>query len=241
MNKHHRFPVGAHPLTETPILRIQDGYVLPVPSAMLEALRPRMEDLIQRKDLNVWNRYAKARADFVEEESVRRIAQTIPGAKGATALQWKSTSDESDLDGLLSVDDFTLRIQAAALIKRLEEERPSQWVIAAMALLMGDDATRQQLDQRLAHAANRRLSHGWSNTTQILAGTGLTYYMDYRQPRAQFEYTFAAYIDEKMTQGLAATWIAIGDCGDGHLVVALRSTGPVGVAQAFLSGPNADA
>jgi hypothetical protein len=111
---HHRLPVGAHPLTERPVLRVQGGYMLPVPSSMIEALRPRMEDLLKQADTSVWERYAKRRADYVEEEAVRRLAAALPGASGSTALKWRSASDESDLDGLVAVDDFALRIQGKA-------------------------------------------------------------------------------------------------------------------------------
>ena len=112
---YHRLPVGAHPLTDRPVLRVQGGgYMLPVPSSMIEALRPRMEDLLQQADTNAWERYAKRRADYVEEEAVRRLAAALPGANGSTALKWKSASDESDLDGFVAVDDFALRIQGKA-------------------------------------------------------------------------------------------------------------------------------
>lgn len=111
---YHQLPVGAHPLTEMPILSVQGGYMLPVPSSMMEALRPRMEDLLQKASTEAWERYAKRRADYVEQESVRRLTAALPGASGVTGLKWKSASDESDLDGLVAVDDFSLRIQGKA-------------------------------------------------------------------------------------------------------------------------------
>lgn len=111
---HHQLPVGAHPLTERPILSVQGGYMLPVPSSMMEALRPRMEDLLQKAPGGAWERYAKRRADYVEQESVHRLTTALPGAIGVTGLKWKSESDDSDLDGLVAVDDFTLRLQGKA-------------------------------------------------------------------------------------------------------------------------------
>jgi len=111
---HHRLPTGAHPLTEKPVLCVQGGYMLPVPSSMTEAIRPRMEDLLQKADTGVWERYAKRRADYLEKEAVSRLAAALPGARGSMALKWKSPSDESDLDGLVAVDVFTLRLQGKA-------------------------------------------------------------------------------------------------------------------------------
>lgn len=437
--RHHRFPVGAHPMTETPLLRVPGGYVLPVPSAVLETLRPRMEDLLQQADRDVWERYAKARADFLEKESARRLGDAIPGARISTALSWQSASDNSDLDGLVAVDDVTLRVQAkagrvhapsrrgapkrmkqnltalikeaaqqhaaldralaeegaaaiglashadalsapfqievivcldditvwsteahslrhvgmlptdrsvpwilslgdlmavtdvlqgaqllhyltrrirlealgkiaahdeldwlgyyidrglyfedifdspdapsqyrllsftemfdswyftregartvpapkpaqpipprvGALINRLEQERPTHWSIGAMALLMGGDGPREQMDERLVHAENRRFTHGWSNVTQIFSGTvGLTYYMDYRWQPAQFATMFSAYVDQKMAGKAAPNWIAIGDSGRGTLRVELRQTEARGIVGVFIPGAGAGA
>lgn len=111
---HHRYPVGAHPLTDLPLLGVDGGFVLPVPSSMLEALRPRMEDLLQAADEKVWERYVQRRGDFAEAEAVARLSAALPGSFGAAGLKWRSSSDESDLDGLVAVDDFTLRLQVKA-------------------------------------------------------------------------------------------------------------------------------
>ena len=433
--RHHRFPVGAHPLTESPVLRVAGGYMLPVPSSIVEALRPRMEDLLQHADAAVWNRYLTVRGAFVEGEAVRRLSAALPGASGSVGLEWKSASDQSDLDGLVTVDDVTLRIQAkagrvhastrrgapermkrnlaelikeaarqhaaldvaiaeegtaaiglgkhrsrledapfqievivclddvtvwsththelqdidvlprdrpipwilsladlmavtdllqgsqllhyvtrrlrleafgkiaahdeldwvgyyidrglyfegmfdgpgapdayqllsftepidawyftregvratpapkpeqtippqlASLIQRLEQERPTHWTVAAMAFLMGDDEARHLWDERIVHAMGRRFTHGWSNASQgFLPAAGVTYLMDYRPPREQFEAKLAEYVEEKMAQGDAANWIAIGDSGEGSLRVVVQSAEPRGIAGVFLSG-----
>ena len=80
---------------------------------MPEKMRPRMEDLL-RSDSVAWERYARVRASFLETESVRLLANAIPGTQSWTALTWASDSDNSDLDGLIDAGDIALRIQCKA-------------------------------------------------------------------------------------------------------------------------------
>lgn len=113
--RHHVLPGGAHPLTERPFLKFNaHQYMLPVPTSMIEAIRPRMEDLLAQRDQRTWNRYLRLRGKWANEEAARRLASALPGSLAATDLPWRSASDESDLDGLVSVDDLTLRIQTKA-------------------------------------------------------------------------------------------------------------------------------
>ena len=57
----HGLPSGAHPLTAKPVLRVGDGYLIPVLRTVLETIRPRMEDLLS-KDRNAWQKYVRHRA-----------------------------------------------------------------------------------------------------------------------------------------------------------------------------------
>ena len=111
--EHHPFPVGAHPLTTNPVLRVEEGYLVPVPQMMPEKIRPRMEDLL-RSDSVAWERYARVRANFLETEAVRLLADAVPGTKSWTGLTWASDHDNSDLDGLIDGGDIALRIQCKA-------------------------------------------------------------------------------------------------------------------------------
>ena len=88
--EHHSFPVGAHPLTTNPVLRVEEGYLVPVPQLLPEKMRPRMEDLL-RSDSVAWERYARVRAGFLETEAVRLLANAIPGTQSWTALTWPPT------------------------------------------------------------------------------------------------------------------------------------------------------
>jgi hypothetical protein len=111
--KHHALPGGAHPLTEQPILRVPEGFVLPVPSAMIDAIRPRMEDLLHLEQ-KVWDRYVRARGVFLEREATSLVHQAIPGSRSWQGIGWRSATDSSDLDGLVAADDLAVRLQCKA-------------------------------------------------------------------------------------------------------------------------------
>lgn len=112
VEQHHGYPGGAHPLTARPVMKIDEGYFVPSGFSLLDAIRPRMEDVLHATAL--WERYADARAKFVEQEARARIESALPGTRSWTALPWRSESDGSDLDGLVSTDDFTIRVQCKA-------------------------------------------------------------------------------------------------------------------------------
>jgi hypothetical protein len=111
--RHHAFPGGAHPITERPIVHDGDVYVLPAPTGLRSALRPVMEDLL-RSHKTVWDRYVDARGKFVEREAASMLASALPGSRSWTGIKWKSSDDDSDLDGLVVADDLTLRLQCKA-------------------------------------------------------------------------------------------------------------------------------
>ena len=111
--QYHSFPVGAHPLTTKPVLRAEEGYLVPVPHTILETIRPGMEDLL-RADPIAWDRYTGLRGRFLEAEAVRLLATAIPGTESWRGLTWASDQDNSDLDGLIDAKDVALRIQCKA-------------------------------------------------------------------------------------------------------------------------------
>lgn len=108
--EHHELPSGAHPLTSKPVLRVEDGYLIPVPHTMLDAIRPRMEDLLS-VDGGAWEKYVHHRGRFVEEEATRLLADAFPGSCSWTGLEWSSDVDQSDLDALVDWGDIAVRVQ----------------------------------------------------------------------------------------------------------------------------------
>ncbi|MFF1679070.1 hypothetical protein ACFVYG_23905 [Streptomyces sp. NPDC058256] len=111
----HEYPVGAHPLTERPVLKTSQGYILPVPAAMFESLRPRMEDLLRNAATGkLWERYLAARGKYLVREAVDLISGALPGSTKDCEIPWRSTVTQSDLDGLVFSDDVAFRIQGKA-------------------------------------------------------------------------------------------------------------------------------
>ncbi|MFF4270214.1 hypothetical protein [Streptomyces sp. NPDC001536] len=114
-DERHKYPAGAHPLTERPVLKTDQGYILPVPAAMFEALRPRMEDLLRNAARGkLWERYLAARGKYLVREAVDLISSALPGSSKHYETPWKSSVTQSDLDGLVSSDDVSFRIQGKA-------------------------------------------------------------------------------------------------------------------------------
>lgn len=110
----HYRPVGGHPLTRLPLLKLEVGFLAPVPSAIFEALRPRIEDAIRSHDQAVWDRYETHRARWTEAAATERLQAALPGLSRWIAVPWKGLTDSSDLDGLVQSDDLTLRVQTKA-------------------------------------------------------------------------------------------------------------------------------
>ena len=112
VEEHHAFPGGGHPLITRPILRLKDGYIVPVPSSLVDAIRPRMEDLLQQT--GIWDRYTDGRGKYLEREAATLLSSAIPGSRSWTSIAWQSTDSGSDLDGLVAADDLTARLQCKA-------------------------------------------------------------------------------------------------------------------------------
>jgi len=434
--EHHSFPGGAHPLTIQPILHTEGGYLLPVPSTMAEAIRPRMEDLL-RQHPETWERYVELRGRYLEQEATTLLAQALPGSTSWRRIVWRATSDDGDLDGLVAADDLAMRIQCKAgrltaparrgarermrrdigeliedsarqhlaldtalkagsagsiglsdaqanalkapmqlevivclddvgvwateahelrklgvlpadrqvpwvlsltdlmvvtdllygsefvhyllrrqrlerdgrmmahdeldwvghyiaeglyfdryfegarppqafrllsytepidawyltreglrtveapkptrqlpphlgkLIRRLEEERPPHWIMAAMGLIDGDEKSREMWNRAIKHALARVPNLGWSNASQIFDGRlGVTLYIDVRTPGAAVRLRVSDYCQKKAEECDQANWIGIGEGATGGLIVVLvERKPPPSLAEVFLDPP----
>lgn len=111
--EHHAFPGGAHPMTLRPIIEVAGRYILPVPTTMIEAIRPRMEDLLQT-DKGIWDRYMEHRGRYLEHEAIALLSGALPGSTSWNRIGWRSVGESGDLDGLVAADDLTTRIQCKA-------------------------------------------------------------------------------------------------------------------------------
>jgi len=80
---------------------------------MFDAIRPLMEDLLRSRS-KLWERYTYARGRYLEQETTALLTAAFPGGKSWNGIKWESTSDSSDLDGLVTADDLTIRLQCKA-------------------------------------------------------------------------------------------------------------------------------
>jgi hypothetical protein len=110
----HRFPTGSHALVRQPLLRIDERYLLPAPSAIFDAIRPRMETLLKTSDQGFFERYTRHRAGYLEDEATSLLAGAFNGSSHWTRLKWRVGEVEGELDGLVGCDDFTFRLQCKA-------------------------------------------------------------------------------------------------------------------------------
>ena len=119
----YRFPYGPNPIWTTPILKVRNEYIFPLPHQAVVAIRPRLEHLIKARtrttsDAINWEEYIQNRSKFLEDESSRILAESLPGSTRWVRVPWRSHSDPSgsagELDGLVAQDDLCLRIECKA-------------------------------------------------------------------------------------------------------------------------------
>lgn len=109
---HHRLPFGTLPTTRQPIVRSSTGYLIPAHSTVLEAIRPRIEQLLKEK--SAWDAYERARATTLEELAVEALKTALPHAKSWLNISWTSGDQSGELDGLVHLDDLGIRVQCKA-------------------------------------------------------------------------------------------------------------------------------
>lgn len=127
----------------------------------------------------------------------------------------------------------------ALFLGRLAEERPANWLIASIALLNGDDESRNLWADGVERSRSRVHSEGWSNTTQVFEGRlGVTLLVDHRDPPATVRHAASEYSQQKASEHALENWIVIGEGSDRKLFVLLqaeRSTSEI--FECFLAPP----
>ena len=111
VDEHHAYPVGAHPLTTQPILNYSDRYLVPAPQMLLEAIRPRMESLIDQPNSTLRQPYIDHRSKYLERKSTGLLKSALPGSLSWDQVEWCSDAANGELDGLVHIGDVCLQIQ----------------------------------------------------------------------------------------------------------------------------------
>lgn len=121
----------------------------------------------------------------------------------------------------------TLPPAFAQFIRRLETERPKYWIIAALALLEGDDQCRSLWEHNLQRINQRVNENGWTNATQTFRDRlGLTIFLDYRIGAPDVRIQVREYCEQKADQTGLLYWVGISEDRDSRLFITLIERGP---------------
>jgi hypothetical protein len=126
------FPHATPPIQRQPVLKLDgDRYFLPLPTSLLWAVRPVVEDALKADASGDgkawWHRYERARAGFAEAHAVSLLARAMPHAGAFHSLKYPWAKDgqqiEAELDGLVIVDDLALLVEVKSGGMSLEARR----------------------------------------------------------------------------------------------------------------------
>ncbi|GIJ42928.1 hypothetical protein Vwe01_62530 [Micromonospora andamanensis] len=123
------------------------------------------------------------------------------------------------------------------LLHRLETRRPEHWMLAAIALLDGDDDSRDKWDTGLRHVQRKAREQGWSNITQVFADRlGVTVMADFRLMRPHLDDMLTNHCRTKASDFELPNWIGIAEGVAGSLAVAVIEGNP-GLGEIFMRPP----
>lgn len=114
-----------HDLRSRPFMVHDGSFMLPNPHLLLWAIKPRLEEALKASSNSgsqgggrVWSRYDKARASYLEQQTVSLLQGALRHSKGYTNLHYESESDgelkPGEVDGIVIYDQTVFIIQAKA-------------------------------------------------------------------------------------------------------------------------------
>src|ERR1043166_2727370 len=113
-----------HPLRDRPLIRAADTFLYPVPGTMIWSLQKRIEAEMKPDtataavDSQVWKKYEKHRARYLERESLRLLGTTLKTDEVYSNLSYSFTADgeqkKAELDGFIAFDRTLLLVEAKA-------------------------------------------------------------------------------------------------------------------------------
>ncbi|MGO8928195.1 MAG: hypothetical protein ACLQU3_15100 [Limisphaerales bacterium] len=113
-------PRPVHALKQFPFIGHGERYMCPNRKLFLWAIQPRLEGALKAASgsTKLFNRYSDRRADYLEKEALRLLAQALGGVKTYQSLKYKWVEDgyqrEGELDGLVIYDDVAFLVEAKA-------------------------------------------------------------------------------------------------------------------------------
>jgi hypothetical protein len=119
------WPNPTHPLRLRPIVHHNERYLCPAPALLLWGTKATLEDLLNpespkavNKDVKLWQRYQKHRADYLVFEGMKLLSEILKHGKSYQNLKYKFVEDgqlkEYDLDGLILYDKCAFLVEGKA-------------------------------------------------------------------------------------------------------------------------------
>lgn len=118
-------PSPTHELRVRPFLHNDGVYMCPLPGSLIWAVQPRLEESINPTSPNaqvqgnrIWKRYEKNRKNYLEQETLRLLGNTLKHAEVYGGLEYQviesGIAKKTELDGLVVYDTTLFLIEAKA-------------------------------------------------------------------------------------------------------------------------------
>jgi hypothetical protein len=127
VDSRYRIPSPTHPLTTHPLIHQGGRYFCPVPNSLVWSIRPALESYLNPEspqaasgtNAAIWERYQKARSDYLEARSLELLESALQHTESYRHLKYDVVKDdgeivEAELDGLLILDSVLFLVEAKA-------------------------------------------------------------------------------------------------------------------------------
>jgi hypothetical protein len=127
VDSRYRIPSPTHPLTTHPLIHQGGRYFCPVPNSLVWSIRPALESYLNPEspqaasgtNAAIWERYQKARSDYLEARSLELLESALRHAEAYRNLKYDVVDDdgkvvEMELDGLLILDSVLFLVEDKA-------------------------------------------------------------------------------------------------------------------------------
>jgi len=173
----YRIPSPTHPLMTRPLIHQGERYFCPVPNSLVWSIRPALESYLNPESPQaasgtntvIWERYQKARSDYLEARSLELLEGALRHAEAYRNLKYDVVDDsgevvEVELDGLLILDSVLFLVEAKAGTMSLPARRGApKRMVAEIKELIGEAYNQALRARRYIETTDKptfRLSDG---------------------------------------------------------------------------------
>ena len=150
---------------------------------------------------------------------------------------WYS-SRSSTIEWSISKPRQPLPTNLRNLIDRLQNERPPHWLMGSVCLLIGDDESREQLDDTYVRLASNPESTVVDTTLPVEGLCGVTLAVDHTEPVERMGLLGHRYANDKMETHDYSIWVVIMEGLGRELKVQIIPKGDIGILAERLMTPS---